>query len=234
MKIKVLTIFPEFVKSFFNTSLIKKAVEGGIIDVRVLDIRDFAFDKHKVVDDRPYGGGEGMVLKPEPISKALESVLEDNSYVIYLTPRGEVFNGDIAKELSQKEDLIFLCGRYEGVDERVIEKYVDREISIGDFILNGGEVAAMAVIESTVRFLPGVVGKEESVKNESFENFLLEPPVYTRPASFMGMDVPEVLRSGNHREIKKWKLKRSILETKKRRPDLYKKYLKFLKGEGEK
>ncbi len=234
MKLKVLTIFPDFVKSFFDTSLIKRAIEREIIKSEVIDIRDFAFDKHRVVDDRPFGGGEGMVLKPEPVSRALESVMEEHSVVVYLTPRGEVFNSDMAKELANFKDLIFICGRYEGMDERVVEKYVDREISIGDFILNGGEVAAMAVIESTVRFLPGVVGKEDSVKNESFEHFLLEPPVYTRPAVFMGMEVPAVLRSGNHKEIEKWKLERSISDTMKRRPDLFEKYLKFLEGEEKK
>ncbi len=231
MKIKVLTIFPDLLKSFFNTSLIKKAVDRGILEVKVVDIRDYAYDRHKVVDDRPYGGGEGMVLKPEPIARALEDILENGSHVIYLTPRGRKFNSTVAKDLSKYDDVIFICGRYEGVDERIVEKYVHREISIGDFILNGGEVAAMAVIEATVRFLPGVVGKEESVRNESFENFLLEPPVYTRPAEFMGMKVPEVLLSGNHKEIENWKLNRSISDTRDRRPDLYEKYLKFKEGE---
>ncbi len=231
MKVKVLTIFPDLLKSFFNTSLIKKAVDRGILEVKVVDIRDYAYDRHKVVDDRPYGGGEGMVLKPEPIARALEDILENGSHVIYLTPRGKKFDSTVAKDLSKYEDLIFICGRYEGIDERIVEKYVHREISIGDFILNGGEVAAMAVIEATVRFLPGVVGKEESVRNESFENFLLEPPVYTRPAEFMGMKVPEVLLSGNHKEIENWRLNRSISDTRDRRPDLYKKYLKFKEGE---
>ena len=221
MKINILTLFPEMF-SIFEHSIIGRARENHIIDMNVYNIRDYTLNKHKKVDDYPYGGGAGMVMAPQPIVDAIRSVKKNNNgKVIFLGPRGKTFNQEMAKELSSAEDLIFLCGHYEGIDERVY-KHIDMEISLGDFVLTGGEMAAIPVIDSILRLIPGVLGKEESFMEESFYNGLLEYPQYTRPEEFEGDKVPDILLSGHHENIRKWRRLQSLEITKKRRPDLYK------------
>lgn len=222
MKIAVLTIFPEIFQSFLSTSLLKKAIDNNILNINVVNIRDFASPPHYKVDDEPYGGGAGMVLKPEPIFYAIENIKKtmDNPYVVLLTPSGNTFNQSKAKEFSKKDNIIFICGRYEGIDERVKELVVDEEISIGDYVLMGGEIPAMAVIEATTRLIPNVIGNTESVICESFSDNLLEAPQYTRPEEFMGLKVPSVLISGHHENIKKWREEQALEKTKKVRPEL--------------
>lgn len=221
MKISILTLFPEMF-SIFEHSIIGRARDNNIIDMSVYNIRDYTLNKHKKVDDYPYGGGAGMVMAPQPIVDAIRSVKKSNKgKVIFLGPRGKTFNQEMAKELSNEEDLIFLCGHYEGIDERVY-KYVDMEISLGDFVLTGGEMAAIPIIDSILRLIPGVLGKEESFMEESFYNGALEYPQYTRPEDFEGDKVPDVLLSGHHENIRKWRRLQSLEITKKRRPDLYK------------
>lgn len=225
MKIDILSIFPEMFSGPLDTSIIKRAQENGIVHISIHNIRDYSKNKHKKVDDYPYGGGAGMVMKPEPIFDALEYIgYSEKTEIILLTPQGEQFTQSIAEELAQKEHLIFICGHYEGIDYRVYEYFSPREISIGDYVLTGGELPAMVITDAVVRLLPGSIGKEESHKNDSFQNGLLEHPHYTRPKEYRGMEVPPVLLSGNHGEIKKWRLEKSIEITKKKRPDLYKKY----------
>ncbi len=221
MKIDILTIFPDYFQSPLKQSLIGKAIGKGIIDVKIWNIRDFAENKHKMVDDEPYGGGAGMVMKIEPIVKCLENIAVERGkgYKVLMTPSGRQFNHELAINLSQKEHLIFICGRYEGIDAR-IEHFIDEEISIGDYILMGGEVAVLVILESVLRFVKGVVGKEDSVRNESFMNSLLEYPHYTRPYDFRGLKVPDVLLSGNHEKIKEWRKKQAIIKTQKMRPEL--------------
>lgn len=220
MKIDIITIFPQMFSASFNFGLIKKAQERGLIEIRVHNLRDFATDKHRKVDDYPYSGGAGMVLKPEPIFAAVESVKEEGAEIILLSPSGELFNQSLAHQLSRKNQLILICGRYEGVDERVREYLCTRAISIGDYILMGGEVAAMVIVEVVARLIPGVLGSAQSLREESIEQGLLEYPQYTRPAVFRGWKVPEVLLSGNHQAIAKWHKEQSLLRTLKYRPDL--------------
>jgi len=222
MRFDVLTLFPDMFVSPFKESILGKAVEKRLIEVRTINIRDFALDKHRVVDDTPYGGGQGMVLKVEPIARAIESLkAEDPSaWTIYLTPQGKRFDQEEARRLSTKSHLILLCGRYEGVDERVRTLYVDQEISIGDYVLTGGELAAMIVIDAVARLLPGVLGSDRSAEEDSFENHLLEYPQYTRPVDFRGHYVPEVLLSGNHGAISRWRRQEALKRTWLRRPDL--------------
>ncbi|AGF55089.1 tRNA (guanine37-N1)-methyltransferase [Clostridium saccharoperbutylacetonicum] len=221
MKISILTLFPEMF-SIFDHSIIGRARENNIIDIDLLNIRDYTLNKHKKVDDYPYGGGAGMVMAAQPIVDTIRKVKEDNKgKVVFLGPRGKKFNQEIAKELSKEDNLIFLCGHYEGIDERVY-KYIDMEISLGDFVLTGGEMAAIPVIDSILRLIPGVLGKEESFMEESFYNGLLEYPQYTRPEEFEGDKVPDILLSGHHENIRKWRRLKSLEITKKRRPDLYK------------
>ena len=227
MKIDVITIFPKELDLALSYSIIKRARESGIVDINFVNPRDFTKDKHKTVDDKPYGGGSGMVLMPDPLYKAIKKVKRKSSYVVLLTPRGRVYNQKIAEELSTKKHIIFVCAHYEGYDERITE-FVNDEISIGDFILTGGEPACICIIDSIVRLIDGVI-KDDSKKNESFNNFLLEYPQYTRPAIWKKMKVPDVLLSGNHKEIEKWRKEKSIEITKKRRPDLYRKYLMEVK-----
>lgn len=206
--------------------MLKKAQDNGIINIALHDIRDWADDKHKMTDDAPYGGGCGMVMKLEPVEKALSAIKKDHhqdATVILMTPQGEVFNQQIAAELSGKKQIIILCGRYEGVDERIREHLVDREISIGDYILTGGELAAMVLIDAVSRLLPDVLGNPDSKLSESFSQPLLEYPQYTRPASYKGWNVPDVLLSGNHAEIERWRKTESLRKTYQRRPDLLKK-----------
>ncbi|WP_297425049.1 tRNA (guanosine(37)-N1)-methyltransferase TrmD [Clostridium sp.] len=221
MKISILTLFPEMF-SIFEHSIIGRAKDNKIIDLDLLNIRDYTINKHKKVDDYPYGGGAGMVMAVQPIVDAIKCAKENNKgKVIFLGPRGKTFNQEIAKELSKEESLIFLCGHYEGIDERVY-KHTDMEISLGDFVLTGGEMAAIPVIDCVLRLIPGVLGKEESFMEESFYNGLLEYPQYTRPEEFEGDKVPEILLSGHHENIRKWRRLKSLEITKRIRPDLYK------------
>jgi tRNA (guanine37-N1)-methyltransferase len=224
IRFDILTLFPDMFQSPFASSVLKKAIDKGVIRVNIYNIRDFTTDKHHVVDDSPYGGGSGMVMKAEPIVEGIERVKSTNGSprVILMTPQGIPFNHGEAKRLSQYDHLLFVCGRYEGVDERVRE-YIDEELSIGDYILTGGELGVMVVIDAVSRFVPGVLGSEVSVLEESFANTLLEYPQYTRPRVFRGKRVPEVLISGNHREIAHWRRKEALKRTLVRRPDLLEK-----------
>ena len=231
----IITLFPEMFEACMNISIIGRAVENGIISINTVNIRDFSEDKHKRVDDYPYGGGAGMVIQPEPVYKAFGYLVnhiklskdDPGSFkkprVVYVTPQGYVFNQNMAYELSQEEDLIILCGHYEGIDERVIEKIVDEEISIGDYVLTGGELPAMVLIDAISRCIPGVLSSGESYTEESLYNGLLEYPQYTRPYDFLGMKVPDVLLSGHHSNIKKWRYKQSLLRTYLKRADLFEK-----------
>lgn len=222
MKINILTLFPEMF-DIFNHSIIGKAQDKGIIDIEAVNIRDYTNNKHKKVDDYPYGGGAGMVMQAQPVVDAIRACKKENKgKVIFLGPKGKTMNQSLAKELSQEENLIFLCGHYEGIDERAF-KEVDMQISLGDFVLTGGEVAAIPVIDSIVRLVPGVLNKSESHEDESFSDGLLEYPQYTRPEVFEGERIPDVLISGHHENIRKWRRLQSLLITKERRPDLYEK-----------
>ncbi|MDI6762042.1 MAG: tRNA (guanosine(37)-N1)-methyltransferase TrmD [Thermodesulfobacteriota bacterium] len=222
MRFDILTLFPEMFSSPFQESILAKAIEKGLIEVRTINIRDFALDKRRIVDDAPYGGGQGMVMKVEPIARAIEQVKSEDPSVrtIYLTPEGKPLNQEMARQLSSRSHLILLCGRYEGVDERVRELFIDEEISIGDYVLTGGELAAMVLIDTVSRLLPGVLGSDRSAEEDSFFGSLLEYPQYTRPASFRGYEVPEVLLSGNHQAISLWRRKEALRRTWMRRPDL--------------
>ena len=222
MKFDILTLFPNMFSSPFQESILSKAIEKGMIQVRTINIRDFALDKHQVVDDTPYGGGQGMVMKVEPIARAIEWVKsqDPSAWTIYLTPQGKPFRQEMALSLSSKSHLLLLCGRYEGVDERARELFVDEEISIGDYVLTGGELAAMVIIDAVSRLLPGVLGSDRSAEEDSFVHSLLEYPQYTRPFNFRGSEVPEVLLSGNHSAISLWRRKEALKRTSIRRPDL--------------
>ena len=220
MKFDVLTLFPEMFE-ILNQSIIGKAIEKDLIDINLINIRDFSKDKHKKVDDTPYGGGAGMIMKPDVVYDAYQSVKDANAKVIYMSPQGKPLNQKKVEELSKENHLIILCGHYEGIDQRVLDKIVDEEISIGDYVLTGGEIPAMVLIDSVSRYVEGVL-KEESVKEESFSNGLLEYPQYTRPEVFEGMKVPEVLLSGHHENIEKWRKEKSLEMTKKKRPDILK------------
>ncbi len=221
----VITIFPEYFRSPLETAVLKKARERGLIDIHLINLRDFTRDKHHTVDDRPFGGGEGMLFKPEPLYEAISSLRASPppAWVIYLSPQGRVLNQEIVRELYQKGRLVLICGRYEGIDERIREHCIDDEISIGDYVVFGGEVAALVVIEAVSRLVPGVVGCRDSVEKESFSEGLLKYPQYTRPRDFRGWKVPEVLLSGDHAEIARWRRRKSLETTFKRRPDLLKK-----------
>ena len=225
MHIDILTLFPEMFASPFSTSILKRAIERKLVSINIHNIRDYTHDKHHTVDDYPYGGGAGMVLKPEPIFEAVESIKPESGEVpiILLTPQGRLFCQQIALELSKYSRLILICGRYEGVDERVHSYLVTDEISIGDYVLSGGELAAMVVVEAVVRLVPGVLGSEASLLDDSHVAGLLEYPQYTRPAVYKGWSVPEVLLSGNHAQISKWRHEQAILRTLERRPELLEK-----------
>ncbi len=221
MSIHILTLFPAMFSGPFSESIVKRAVDQGLVEISIYNIRDYTSDKHHVVDDSPYGGGPGMVLKPEPIFKAVEAVRgETGMPVILLTPQGKLFSHRVAEELAQNEKMMLVCGHYEGVDERVRQHLVTDEVSIGDYILSGGELAAMVVVDAVVRQVPGVLGSEESVEDDSHAKGLLEYPQYTRPQSFHNWEVPEVLLSGNHAEIARWRRTQSLKRTLRRRPDL--------------
>lgn len=231
MKIDILTLFPEMFKGPFDESIVKRAQEKGLVEIKIHNLRKWAKDKHKTVDDRPFGGGAGMVLMVEPIYKAIKDIRKKNSKVILLTPQGKVFNQKLARKFAKEKHLIFICGHYEGVDERIREYLVNEEISIGDYVLTGGELPAMVVVDTIIRLVPGVLEKPDAIKNESFQSsiinhqssILLEYPQYTRPANFKGWKVPKVLLSGDHKTIAAWRKKEVLKRTKKRRPDLLKK-----------
>ncbi len=225
----VLTLFPEMILNGLKTSITGRAIEKGIFDLEAINIRDYAGNKHGKVDDYPYGGGAGMVMQAEPVYKAWEAVTEKAGRpvrTIYVTPQGSVFNQKMAEEFAKEEDLIFLCGHYEGVDERVLEEIVTDYVSIGDYVLTGGELPAMVMIDAISRMVPGVLSNETSAEFESFQDGLLEYPQYSRPEEWRGKKVPPILLSGHHANVEKWRLEQSILRTKERRPDLYEAYKK--------
>jgi len=222
VRIDAFTIFPAIVEGPLRESLLGKAIEAGILDVRVHDIRAFATDKHRQVDDEPYGGGPGMVLKPEPVFAAVESLGEGTKRVIVLSPAGRRLDQALVRELAKEPWLVLISGRYEGVDERVVEGLPAEEVSIGDYVLSGGEIPALVVLEAVTRLIPGVVGKEESLERESFEDGGLDHPHYTRPSEFRGMTVPDVLLSGNHVEVERWRREAAEEKTRRNRPDLLK------------
>ncbi|HLR92120.1 MAG TPA: tRNA (guanosine(37)-N1)-methyltransferase TrmD [Atopostipes sp.] len=223
MRIDILTLFPEMFDSPFNYSMVKRAIDGEYVEINPINFREFGIGKHKIVDDTPYGGGAGMLLKPEPIFEAMEEIERNDpntkKRVILMDPAGKSFDQAMAEEFSKEEHLVFICGHYEGYDER-IRTLVTDEVSLGDYVLTGGELAAMVMVDATVRLIPGVVGNESSILEDSHSTGLLEHPHYTRPAEYKGMEVPEVLRSGNHALIEAWRHKESLRRTYKRRPDL--------------
>ncbi|MCP4354953.1 MAG: tRNA (guanosine(37)-N1)-methyltransferase TrmD [Proteobacteria bacterium] len=226
-KVRILTLFPDMFPGALEHSMTGRALKSGIWDLKTIDIRQFAKDNHKTADDTPYGGGAGLVMKPELIAESIKLAKSElpNAKVVYLTPSGVSFTQKKAVEFASFEDgLILLCGHYEGIDQRVIDLYVDYEISVGDYVLTGGEVACFPLLDAILRNVEGVLGNKETLHEESFENDLLEYPHYTRPVEFEGLEVPEVLRSGNHAKIAEWRLEKSIEKTKQNRPDLYEKY----------
>lgn len=226
MKFNIMTLFPDMIKQGLGSSIIGKAQEKNLIEIDTINIRDYAYNKHKQVDDYPYGGGAGMVMQPEPIYeayKAVTSKLNNKPRVIYLTPQGKTFNQEMAMELSKEEELIFLCGHYEGIDERVIDMIVTDEVSIGDYILTGGELAVMVMVDAISRLIPDVLSNGVSATTESFDDNLLEYPQYTRPAVFMDKKVPDILLSGHHKNIDQWRREQSLIRTYNKRPDLLEK-----------
>ena len=225
MNFHVLTLFPEMINDGVNTSITGRAISKGLISVNAVNIRDFAGNKYGQVDDYPYGGGAGMVMQPGPVYRSYESIKEKIGYkprVIYLTPQGKVFNQSMAEEFAEEKDLVFLCGHFEGIDERVLEMIVTDNVSIGDYVLTGGELPSMVMIDAISRLVPGVLNNDVSAEFESFNDNLLEYPQYTRPAEFMGKEVPPILLSGNHPKVDEWRRQQSILRTMERRPDLIK------------
>lgn len=225
MRIDIITLFPSMFRGPFDESIIKRARKKGILEINLHNLRDFTGDRHRTVDDLPYGGGAGMVMKPEPLFRAVEKVKEERRSswkVILLSPQGQPFAQEKAKELAQEEGLIFICGHYEGVDERVREHLIDEELSLGDFVLTGGELAAMVMVDAIARMLPEVLGCKDSIREDSFYQTLLDYPHYTRPAEFRGWKVPGVLISGNHQKIREWRKKKKLENTFKKRPDLLK------------
>ena len=226
MRFDIITIFPELFTGVLECGIIRRARESGLVDIRTVNLRDFTRDKHRSVDDRPYGGGEGMVFMPGPLFEAVEFCRGPEkvpgSEVVLLTPQGKTWSQDLAVEFATIPHLMLICGRYEGVDQRVIDSLVDREISIGDFILTGGEIPAMVILDSVVRLLPGALGCSESAINESFSTGLLDCPQYTRPAEFRGQAVPEILLSGDHEKIEKWRKEKALEKTMRSRPELIK------------
>ncbi len=222
-KFHILTIFPEFFEGFVNTGIVSKAVKKGLVYLNTVNLRDYTADKHRTVDDVVYGGGPGMLLKPEPIFRAYEEISKEKKpYVLITEPWGRRFDQKFAQELSEKDEIMIICGRYEGVDERV-KAIVDQEVSIGDFVLSGGEPAALVIMDAVIRLIPGVVGDEDSLRVDSFSDGLVGYPNYTRPPVFKGMEVPQILRSGNHKLIELWRRWKQIENTYKKRPDLLKK-----------
>jgi tRNA (guanine37-N1)-methyltransferase len=223
LRIDLLTLFPEMFTGPVDASIIQRARKSGVLDLRVHNLRDYTHDNYKTVDDRPFGGGPGMVLKPEPIFEAVEALADDATRVILMSPAGRLFDQSAAQELARRERLLFICAAYEGVDERVRQELADDELSIGDYVLTNGSLAAMVVIDAVTRLLPGALGDERSALDESFSQGLIEYPHYTRPAEYRGWKVPAVLLSGNHAEIEKWRREQAKLRTQTRRPDLWNK-----------
>lgn len=219
MKFTILSLFPGILKGFFDDSIMSKAVRRRLVDYELVNIRDYAYDRHRVCDDSPYGGGAGMVLKPEPLSRALDAVGAAGKRVVFPTPSGRPFTQDIAKDLSGEEELVFVCGRYEGIDQRVINLYVDDEISIGDYVISSGEISTLVMVDAIYRLLDGVITRE-SLDEESFTQPLLEYPHFTRPEDFRGLRVPEILLGGHHANIEAWRLRKRVEKTLKNRPDL--------------
>lgn len=222
MKFDIVTLFPELIEVYANNGIIGRAVENNYFQLDYVNLRDFSENKHKKVDDYPYGGGPGMLIKPEPMFKALDAIKKDNSYIIYLSPKGNLFTQRKAKELSEKEHLILIAGHYEGIDQRIIDKYVDEEISMGDYVLTSGELPVLMIVDAVGRLLPGVLGSDESAIDESHSNNLLEYPQYTRPEIYFDMEVPEILLSGHHKNIEDWRKYKAIEITMERRPDMIK------------
>ncbi len=220
MRIDIITIFPEMFREVFGFGIVRRAREGNLVNVHVHDLRDFTTDKHRSTDDAPYGGGPGMVMKVEPLVSAVETIATDDSRVVLLSPRGAPFSQDKVKELSTVEQLVLVAGRYEGVDERFVAAAGAEEISIGDYVLSGGEIPAMVVVDALVRLLPGAISDPESAEQDSFSHGVLDYPDYTRPEEFRGLRVPEVLLSGNHAAIQKWRRKQALTDTEVRRPEL--------------
>jgi tRNA (guanine37-N1)-methyltransferase len=220
MRIDILTLFPEICRAPLSESIMKRAQENGIIDLHIHNLRDWTKDKHHVVDDAPFGGGQGMIMKPEPIFAAVESLRTQDSTVVLMAPQGKSLTQSLATELSKRDHMIVICGHYEGVDHRVIEHLVDLEISIGDYVLTNGAIAAVVLADAVTRLVPGVLGHEQSAADDSFSAGLLEAPQYTRPAEFRGWKVPDVLLSGNHAEIAAWRKEQGLKRTKENRPDL--------------
>jgi tRNA (guanine37-N1)-methyltransferase len=222
MKFDILTLFPEMFTGPFGSSIVRRAGDGGFVEIRCHNVRDYATDRHSTTDDAPYGGGAGMVMKVEPLAACIEAIRRDRPQgrVVLTTPRGRRFDQGTAARLATAGELIIICGRYEGVDERVKELFVDEEISLGDFVLTGGEIAAMAIVDAVTRLVPGVLGSDQSAAADSFSDGLLEYPHYTRPPEFRGLKVPDVLLSGNHREIERWRRRKSLEKTLEMRPDL--------------
>ena len=226
MNFHILTLFPEMIEQGMHTSIIGRAIAGGYLSINAVNIRDYAFNKHQKVDDYPYGGGAGMLMQAEPVYLSYEAIKEKIGYrprVVYLTPQGKVFHQELAKELAKERDLVFLCGHYEGIDERVLDEIVTDYVSIGDYVLTGGELPAMVMMDSISRMVPGVLSNQESGETESFAGNLLEYPQYSRPEEWHGQKVPPVLLSGHHANIEAWRREQSVMRTAKRRPDLLKK-----------
>ena len=223
---KIFTLYPEYFPGPFEIGICKKAFEKKLWDLKLINIRDYADDKHKTVDDTPYGGGVGMLMRPDVVAKSLDANLDEKETVYYLTPKGKIFNQDIAKDIVKKNKVNILCGHFEGVDQRVLDSRNVEEISIGDFILSGGEMASFVVLDTVLRLVPGVLGNLNSTKDESFENGLLEYPQYTKPQIWEKLSVPDILLSGDHNKIKSWRLTQSEAITRHRRPDLWQKYKK--------
>lgn len=228
MRIDIISAVPQLLEGPLNHSIIDNARKKGLVEIHIHNLRDYSDDKHCKVDDYPYGGAAGMVLTPQPIFSCIEKLQEEREYdeIIFTAPDGEPFDQNAANELSIKENLVILCGHYKGVDQRVRDALITKEYNIGDYVLSGGELPALVITDAVVRLLPGALGDAESALNDSFQNGLLEGPVYTRPAGFRGMNVPEVLRSGDHQKVEEWRHEQSLERTKKRRPEIYKKFLK--------
>jgi tRNA (guanine37-N1)-methyltransferase len=229
--IKIITLFPEFFESPLRTGLMGKALNAGLFAVEVIDLRQYSTDRFRRCDDYPYGGGSGMVLKPEPLFKALDANRTEVTRVVLTAPSGSLLNQEMVKRLAAERELCIICGEYEGVDQRVVDRYVHEEISIGDYVLSGGEYAALVIVDAIARYVPGFMSNSDSLREESFEGHLLEYPQYTRPAEIDGMRVPEILISGDHARIERWRLERRIEKTIRVRPDLYELYLKLNEGE---
>ena len=224
MRIDVLSLFPGYFRGPLDESMLKRAQDKGLLEIGLVDIRDFAEGKHKQVDDRPYGGGPGMVLMPEPVQRAIHSVRQEKSHVVYLSPQGAPLTAQKAEELANCEHLVLLCGHYEGIDQRVLDAEVDEELSIGDYVLTNGCLPALVLIDATVRFVPGVLGHEDAAQEDSFQDGIFDCPHYTRPEHFQGVPVPDVLLSGHHKRIEEWRREQGLDKTRRVRPDLYRRY----------